>query len=66
MNTNKPNFKQIPKGIKFAKSNSYDEEDIILEKIIATLIYNGHSIDQRFTNHFLILKMKQTLNSLEL
>lgn len=42
----KSNLKELPKGIKFATTNSYDEEDIILEKIIATLIYNGYSKNQ--------------------
>lgn len=42
----KSNLKELPKGIKFATINSYDEEDIILEKIIATLIYNGYSKNQ--------------------
>lgn len=39
----KSNLEELPKGIKFATINSYDDEDIILEKIIATLIYNGYS-----------------------
>lgn len=46
MKNNKSNFKRLPKGVKFATINSYDSEDIILEKHIATLIYNGYSKNQ--------------------
>lgn len=42
----KTNLKQLPKGLKFSTINSHDEEDIILEKHIATLIYNGYSKDE--------------------
>ncbi|MFV8441553.1 hypothetical protein [Flavobacterium sp. LB2P44] len=46
MKNNKSNLKKLPKGVKFATINSYDSEDIILEKHIATLIYNGYSKNQ--------------------
>ena len=46
MKNNNLNLKKLPKGIKFATINSYDEEDFILETIIAKLIYNGYSKDQ--------------------
>lgn len=43
---NKLNLKQLPKGTKFSTINSYNENDIILEKYIATLIYNEYSKDE--------------------
>lgn len=46
MNKNTQNLQQLPKGIKFSTINSYDKEDIILEKHIATLIYNKYSKDE--------------------
>lgn len=46
MTYNNIKLKELPKDIKFATFNS-DNEDIILgEYIIATLIYNGFSLDQ--------------------
>lgn len=46
MKNNKSNLKKLPKGLKFSTINSCDEEDIILEKHIATLVYNGYSKDE--------------------
>jgi hypothetical protein len=51
MKNNKSNLKKLPKGIKFATINSSDSEDIVLEKIIATLIYNGYSKDQIYKSY---------------
>lgn len=52
MNKNTKNFKQLPRGIKFATINSHDEEDIILEETIATLIYNGYSSNEIYKSIF--------------
>lgn len=52
MNTSKQNIKQLPKEIKFATINSYDEEDIILEETIATLIYNSYSSKEIYKSIF--------------
>lgn len=46
MKNNKPNFKELPKDIKFATHNSNNEDFIILEFFIANLIHNGASFYQ--------------------
>lgn len=46
MKNNKPEFKKLPKHIKFATHNSNNEDFIILEFFIANLIYNGASFYQ--------------------
>jgi hypothetical protein len=44
MKNNTP--KTLPKDTKFATINSNDEEDILLEILIANLIHNGTSFDK--------------------
>lgn len=39
-------FKKLPSNIKFATFNSNNEDDILLEILIANLIHNGYSIDE--------------------
>ncbi|KQB43458.1 hypothetical protein RCH33_560 [Flavobacterium daejeonense] len=50
MDTNKQTLKKLPKGMKFSIIDSYDEEDIILVKTIATLIYNGYSTKEIYNS----------------
>lgn len=46
MKNNKPELKELPKGVKFATHDSNNIDFIILEYYIAILIYNGTSFEQ--------------------
>lgn len=73
MKNSKTELKELPKGVKFSTINSYDGDDIILEKHIAKLIYNGYSKDEiykSFSNpeneidsQFIGVMVQETLNN---
>lgn len=44
-NINKDNFKELPKTVKFAHLNSENEDDFLLEFLIARLIHNGATMN---------------------
>lgn len=46
MKNNKSTLKTLPKNTKFAKFNSENEDDVLLEFLIANLINNGTSFNE--------------------
>lgn len=59
MNTNKPKLKTLPKSTKFATVNSDNEDDFLLEALIALLILNGTPFKKLFPPSELFTNKKE-------